>query len=130
MAAFALVAPEANAQDQPKKRSGPPPIVYTELPNACARCHKSDGRGGPSYGGFAADLRATGLDHEGIVQIVTEGLRDRGMPEFESVLSKREIDGVATYIVERIKGVYLDDAGNRITAEQAAALKQKGAAKQ
>jgi mono/diheme cytochrome c family protein len=130
MAAFAFVAPEANAQDQPKKRSGPPPIVYTELPNVCARCHKSDGRGGPAYGGFAADLRATELDHEGIVQIVTEGVRDRGMPEFNSVLTKREIDGVATYIIERIKGVYFDDAGNRITAEEAAALKQKGAAKQ
>ena len=130
MAASAFIAPEANAQDQPKKRSGPPPIVYTELPNVCARCHKSDGRGGPAYGGFAADLRATELDHEGLVQIVTEGLRDRGMPEFNTVLTKREIDGVATYIIERIKGVYLDDAGNRITAEEAAALKQKGAAKE
>jgi mono/diheme cytochrome c family protein len=130
MAASAFIAPEANAQDQPKKRSGPPPIVYTELPNVCARCHKSDGRGGPAYGGFAADLRATELDHEGLVQIVTEGLRDKGMPEFKTVLTKREIDGVATYIIERIKGVYLDDAGNRITAEEAAALKQKGAAKQ
>jgi mono/diheme cytochrome c family protein len=130
IAASALVAPpDANAQDQPKKRSGPPPIVYTELPNVCARCHKADGRGGPAYGGFAADLRATELDHEGLVQIITVGIRDRGMPEFESVLTKREIDGVATYIVERIKGVYLDDAGNRITAEEAAALKQKGAAK-
>ena len=71
----------------------------------CARCHKSDGRGGPA--GFAADLRATELDHEGIVQIVTEGVRDRGMPEFNTVLTKREIDGVATYIVERIKGCTL-----------------------
>ena len=52
------------------------------------------------------------------------------MPEFKTVLTKREIDGVATYIIERIKGVYLDDAGNRITAEEAAALKQKGAAKE
>ena len=93
----------------------PAPIVYTELPNVCARCHKSDGRGGPAYGELTADLRATELDHEGLVQIVTEGLRDKGMPEFKTVLTKREIDGVATYIVERIKGVYLDDAGNRIT---------------
>src|SRR5688572_24686973 len=130
MAASAFVAPEANAQDQPKKRPGPPPIVYTELPNVCARCHKADGRGGPGYGGFAADLRATELDHEGIVQITTEGRRDKGMPEFKTVLTKREIDGVATYIVERIKGVYFDDAGNRITAEEAAALKQKEAAKE
>ena len=26
------------------------------------------------------------------------------MPEFNTVLTKREIDGVATYIIERIKG--------------------------
>jgi mono/diheme cytochrome c family protein len=127
MAACSLVAPPAAAADKPK-RSGPPPIVYTEFPNVCARCHKSDGRGGPAYGGFAADLRATALDHESLVQIITVGIRDRGMPEFESVLTKREIDGLAAYIVERIKGVYLDQAGNRITPEEAAALKAKGAA--
>ena len=126
--ASSLVAPPSEAADKPK-RSGPPPIVYTEFPNACARCHKSDGRGGPAYGGFAADLRATALDQEGLVQIITVGIRDRGMPEFKSVLTQREIDGLATYIVERIQGVYLDVAGNRITAEEAAALKAKGAAK-
>lgn len=125
MVATLLVVPIANAEDKPKKRKGPPPIVYTEFPNVCARCHKSDGRGGPAYGGFAGDLRVTGLDHEGLVQIITTGIRDRGMPEFKSVLTKREIDGLATYIVERIVDVYFDEDGNRITPEEAAALEEK-----
>jgi mono/diheme cytochrome c family protein len=121
-AAFAMLsAPVAMAQEK-AKRSGPPPKVFTELPNKCARCHKSDGRGGPAYGGFAADLRATELDQEGLAYIITVGIRDRGMPEFKSVLSKREIAGIATYIDERIKGVYFDENGNQITAEEAAAL--------
>ena len=105
--AMMLAAPSAHAEDKPKKRIGPPPIVYTQFPNVCARCHKSDGRGGPAYGGFAGDLRVTGLDHEGLVQIITVGIRDRGMPEFKSVLTKREINGLATYILERIVGVEL-----------------------
>lgn len=121
-AASSLFARVANA--------GPPPIVYTDFPNVCARCHKSDGRGGPAYGGFAGDLRATGLDHEGLVQIITVGIRDRGMPEFKSVLTKREIDGIANYIVERIKGVYVDGDGNRITPEEAALEQAKKAAKE
>lgn len=120
LAASLTTPPEARAEDKPKKRIGPPPIVYTEFPNACARCHKSDGRGGPAYGGLAKDLRETELDHEGLVYIIEEGIRDRGMPEFKSTLTKREIDGLATYILERIKGVYFDENGNRITPEEAA----------
>jgi mono/diheme cytochrome c family protein len=120
----ASIAPAAIAADKPKKRIGPPPIVYTSFPNVCARCHKSDGRGGPAYGGMAKDLRETELDHESLVSIINEGIRSRGMPEFKSTLTKREIDGLATYILERIKGVYFDKDGNRITPEEAAALAQ------
>ena len=124
LAVFATMsAPTAMAEEK-KKRRGPPPIVFDEFPNNCARCHKADGRGGPAYGGFAADLRATGLDHEGLVYIITVGIRDRGMPEFGSVMSKREIAGIATYIEERIKGVYFDEEGNRLTPEEAAALEE------
>ena len=108
--------------EEKKKRIGPPPKVYNEFPVICAKCHKPDGRGGPAYGGFAADLRATLLSKEALVIIIAEGVRQKGMPEFKSTLSKREIEGIATYIEERIKGVYLDAQGNRITAEEAAAL--------
>ncbi len=132
VAAFTMLsAPAATAQDQPR-RSGPPPIVFDEFPNKCARCHKQDGRGGPAYGGFAADLRSTALDHEGLVYIITEGIRRRGMPEFRSTMSKREINGVADYIVNKIKGVYFDAEGNQITPEEWAALEEakKAAAQQ
>ncbi len=121
-AVFMVPSGPALSADEKPRRSGPPPIVFKELPNECARCHKSDGRGGPAYGGYAADLRATELDHEGLVYIITVGIRDRGMPEFKTTMSKREISGIATYIVEQIQGVYLDADGNRITAEEAAAL--------
>lgn len=132
IAASLIGAPGAYAAEE-KRRIGPPPKVYKTLPNVCARCHKPDGRGGPSYGGFAADLRATALDKDGLIRTITKGVRLRGMPEFKSVLSKREIEGLATYIDERIKGVYLDADGNRITAEEAAALdprKNDGPAKE
>ena len=121
VAAPLMAAPAAYAAEQ-KRRIGPPPKVYKAFPVVCTRCHKPDGRGGPAYGGFAADLRATGLDREGLIQVITEGVRARGMPEFKTVLTKREIEGLATYIDERVKGVYLDADGNRITAEEAAAL--------
>ncbi len=116
-----LMASSAYAEEK-KKRIGPPPKVYSKLPVICAKCHKPDGRGGPAYGGFAADLRATALNKEALAVIIAEGIRQNGMPEFKSTLSKREIEGIATYIEERIKGVYLDAEGNRITAEEAAAI--------
>ena len=121
-ASFLALAQPIAAAEKKKKRIGPPPKVYNALPNQCARCHKKDGRGGPAYGGFAADLRATELDFEGLVFIITTGVRQRGMPEFKSTLSKREIEGIATYILEKVKDHYYDKAGNRITAEEAAAL--------
>lgn len=122
LAVYAVAAGPAMAEDEKPRRTGPPPLVFTEFPNQCARCHKADGRGGPAYGGFAADLRATLLEHDGLVYVITVGIRDRGMPEFKTTMSKREIAGIATYIVEHIKGVYYDDDGNRITVEEAAKL--------
>ena len=119
---LAAAGPALAADEKKKKRTGPPPKVYTSMPNQCARCHKEDGRGGPAYGGFAADLRATELDHDGLVFIITEGIRQRGMPEFKSTMTKREIDGIATYIVEKVQGKYFDKDGNPITAEEAAKL--------
>lgn len=117
-----LIGVPAATAEEKKKRIGPPPKVYTALPVLCAKCHKPDGRGGPAYGGFAADLRATALDQEGLRLIIAEGVRAKGMPEFKSVMTKREIEGIASYIEARIKGVYLDTEGNRISAEEAAAL--------
>lgn len=92
----------------PKKRRGPPPLVHTEFLEICASCHKPDGRGGRSYGGYAANLHETELDYDGIVDIIRNG-SDKGMPPFEGVLGARNIDAVATYILENFKGKPVSD---------------------
>jgi len=63
-------------------------------------------------------LHETELDKEGPTFVIAEGIRDRGVPEFASTLTKREIKGLATYIDQKIRGVYLDADGNRITKEE------------
>ena len=75
----------------------------------CARCHKPTGIGGPSYGGYAANLRETMLDHEELVMVITEGRRTLGMPEFKSSLSKREISALATFIEDEFNGKPLEE---------------------
>lgn len=69
----------------------------------CVPCHKQDGSGGPSYGGYAANLRDTQLNHEEIVAVITNGRRDKGMPTFKPILSKREIETVARFIQTQFK---------------------------
>jgi len=88
----------------PKKRSGPPPLVHTEFLDVCASCHKPDGRGGRSYGGYAANLHITELDYDGIVDVIRKGRSEKGMPPFDGVIGKRNIDAVTTYILENFKG--------------------------
>lgn len=69
----------------------------------CVPCHKQDGSGGPSYGGYAANLRDTQLNHEEIVAVITNGRRDKGMPTFKPILSKGEIETVAKFIQTQFK---------------------------
>ena len=97
-------AVDETAPDAPKKRSGPPPLVHTEFLDVCARCHKPDGRGGRSYGGYAANLHLTELDYDGLVYVIRNGIPETGMPPFDGVFGARNIDAVATYIIENFKG--------------------------
>ncbi len=69
----------------------------------CVPCHKQDGSGGPSYGGYAANLRDTQLNHEEIVAVITDGRRKKGMPTFKPILSKGEIETVAKFIQTQFK---------------------------
>ena len=85
------------------------PLDGKDLYIHCARCHKATGIGGPSYGGFAANLRETFLNHEQLVEIIRNGRRTLGMPEFKSRLSKREINALATYIEKEFKGKPLEE---------------------
>ena len=87
-----------------KKIKGPPPLVHTEFYGLCATCHKPDGRGGRSYGGYAANLHETELELEGLIYFMTYGRPDKGMPAFEGVIGKRVMNAIANYIIDNFKG--------------------------
>ena len=96
----------------------------------CVGCHKWSGVGGGGYGGSALSLRQTQLTVEQIVEIVTCGRPGTGMPHFTKdpygasrcygltaedvkdmkpptanvVLRPEEIEDVAHYVVDDIKG--------------------------
>ena len=95
--------PEA-VKEEKKKRKGPPPLVHTEFYGLCSTCHKPDGRGGRSYGGYAANLHETELELEGLIYFMTYGRPDKGMPAFEGVLGKRVMNAIANYIIDNFRG--------------------------
>jgi mono/diheme cytochrome c family protein len=96
----------------------------------CVGCHKWSGVGGGGYGGAALSLRETQLSRDQIVEIVTCGRPGTGMPHFTTdpykdgacyglkpddvkdimppsanvVLRPQDIDQVADYVVDNIKG--------------------------
>ena len=69
----------------------------------CVLCHKYDGRGGPSEGGYAADLRVTKLSREELIQVITEGRMAKGMPPFKGMLDESKIATLAKFIKEDLK---------------------------
>jgi mono/diheme cytochrome c family protein len=69
----------------------------------CVLCHKYDGRGGPSEGGYAADLRVTKLTREEVVGVITNGRPAKGMPPFAGMLDEYKINTLATFIKEELK---------------------------
>ena len=91
-------------KEKKKKSKGPPPLVHTEFYGLCATCHKPDGRGGRSYGGYAANLHETELELEGLIYFMTYGRPDMGMPAFEGVIGKRVMNAIANYIIDNFKG--------------------------
>ena len=91
-------------KEKKRKIKGPPPLVHTEFYGLCATCHKPDGRGGRSYGGYAANLHETELELEGLIYFMTYGRPDKGMPAFEGVIGKRVMNAIANYIIDHFKG--------------------------
>ena len=69
----------------------------------CVLCHKYDGRGGPSEGGYAADLRVTKLTRDEVVVVITNGRPAKGMPPFNGLLDPDKINTLATFIKEELK---------------------------
>jgi mono/diheme cytochrome c family protein len=74
-----------------------------ELFQNCVLCHKYDGRGGPSEGGYGADLRVTKLTREELVQVITNGRMSKGMPAFKGILDQSKIETLATFIKQDLK---------------------------
>ena len=74
-----------------------------ELFQNCVLCHKYDGRGGPSEGGYGADLRVTKLTREELIQVITDGRMAKGMPPFKGMLDEEKIETLATFIKEELK---------------------------
>lgn len=74
-----------------------------ELFQNCVLCHKYDGRGGPSEGGYGADLRVTKLTREEVIQVITDGRMSKGMPPFKGVLDDEKIETLATFIKVELK---------------------------
>lgn len=69
----------------------------------CVLCHKYDGRGGPSEGGYGADLRVTKLTREEVIQVITNGRLAKGMPPFKGILDEEKIETLATFVKEELK---------------------------
>lgn len=74
-----------------------------ELFQACVLCHKYDGRGGPSEGGYGADLRVTQLTYEELIQVITDGRVSKGMPAFKGILDDSKIATLANFIKNDLK---------------------------
>ncbi|HUU71270.1 MAG TPA: cytochrome c [Burkholderiales bacterium] len=80
-----------------------PRVGGRELFQSCVLCHKYDGRGGPSEGGYGADLRVTTLTHSQLVHVITYGRQARGMPPFKGLLDEDKIETLATFIKEDLR---------------------------
>jgi mono/diheme cytochrome c family protein len=69
----------------------------------CVLCHKYDGRGGPSEGGYGADLRVTALTHEELIEVITNGRAGKGMPPFKGIVDDETIETLAYFIKKDLK---------------------------
>ena len=74
-----------------------------ELFQNCVLCHKYDGRGGPSEGGYGADLRVTTLTHEELIEVITNGRIGKGMPPFKGMIDDEKIETLAHFIQKELK---------------------------
>jgi hypothetical protein len=77
------------------------PVI--KVPRGGGREHKYDGRGGPSEGGYGADLRVTPLTEEELRQVITDGRAAKGMPPFKGLLDEDMIDTLARFVNNDLK---------------------------
>jgi mono/diheme cytochrome c family protein len=99
----ALPDTAAFAEDDDRPVIVVPRVSGRDLFQNCVLCHKYDGRGGPSEGGYAADLRVTKLTREEVVLVITDGRMSKGMPAFKGMLDETKIESLAKFIKEDLK---------------------------
>ena len=68
----------------------------TVYASTCVSCHAADGTGGTG-----SDLTATvpGLDRDGVVEVLVEGIPNTSMVSYAAILSDQEIADVAAYVM-------------------------------
>lgn len=69
----------------------------------CVLCHKYDGRGGPSEGGYGADLRKTALTRDQLIIIITYGRQAKGMPPFKDLIDSDKIETLTDFILTDLR---------------------------
>jgi len=95
--------PVVQAQDDDRPVIVVPRAGGRELFQNCVLCHKYDGRGGPSEGGYGADLRVTKLTREEVIDVITNGRMSKGMPAFKGILDESKIQTLATFIKQDLR---------------------------
>jgi mono/diheme cytochrome c family protein len=100
---FAQHAPVVFADDGDRPVIKVPRAGGRELFQSCVLCHKYDGRGGPSEGGYGADLRVTSLTREQLIFIITYGRQPKGMPPFKDLLDSSKIETLADFILNDLR---------------------------
>jgi mono/diheme cytochrome c family protein len=101
-ASFVDTAAFAEEEDRPVikvPRGGGRELFNTN----CVLCHKYDGRGGPSEGGYGADLRVTKLTQDEVLQVITNGRLNKGMPPFKGILDADMIETLARFVKDDLK---------------------------
>lgn len=97
-AGFALCAPAGAEETRAPRRD-----MAEVFAENCGSCHKADGRGGPGYGGYAANLRTTALTADEFVEVLIAGRQDRGMPTFDGVLEPETMAAVAEFVLVELR---------------------------
>jgi mono/diheme cytochrome c family protein len=129
--AFVIVASAAMTASAAAQSADPTDLGKAVFKRAnCVGCHKWHGNGGGGYGGDALSLRKTELTREQIIETVGCGRPGTGMPFFtrgaydsvkcygmnredvgsqmppeaNTFLRPSDVEGVADYVITRIKG--------------------------
>ncbi|MGF7079908.1 c-type cytochrome [Mucilaginibacter sp. UYCu711] len=78
------------------------PILIQQM---CASCHGNDLKGTDKGANLISVALKHGSGKQSIVNIITNGVLDKGMPAWNGAINKVDIDKIASYIVAKRKTV-------------------------